>query len=139
MTQKEITLNGQQVEMIYCAATENGFETISGKSIEVFVPTFGEDADGNTIITEPAKCTMGDFVMLAVAAIIAAYTRRKEKVPVTDEYILYDATPDERNALITTIVELRREWYKVPDVVNDTLKKEAEKGDNKKTGKRKNA
>lgn len=139
MTQKEITLNGQQVEMIYCAATENAFETISGKSIEVFVPTFGEDAEGNTIIKEPAKCTMGDFVILAFAAIYTAYTRRHEKVPVTDEYILYDATPDERNALITAIVELRREWYKVPDVVNDTLNKEVEKGDSKKTGKRKNA
>ena len=29
--------------MIYCAATESGYEDISGKSISVFVPEFGKD------------------------------------------------------------------------------------------------
>ena len=124
--QKEITINGQQVMMIYCTATENGFEEISRKSINVFLPTFGTDEEGNTIIKEAAPCTIGDWVTLAMAAIVAAYTKDGKGVPVSSAYILYESTPQERNDLITSIVELRNEWYGVPKVVEDQLKQEAE-------------
>ena len=124
--QKEIAINGQQVRMIYCAATENGFEEISRKSINVFLPTFGTDKEGNTIIKEAAPCTIGDWVTLAMAAIVAAYTKDGREVPVSSEYMLYESTPQERNDLITSIVELRNEWYGVPKVVEEQLKQEAE-------------
>lgn len=124
--QKEITINGQQVRMIYCAATENGFEEISRKSINVFFPTFGTDEEGNTIIKEVAPCTIGDWIALAMAAIVAAYTRDGENVPVSSEYLLYEATPQERSDLTMAIVELRNEWYGVPKVVEEQLKQEAE-------------
>ena len=123
--------------MIYCAATENGFETISGKSIEVFVPTFGEDADGNTIIKEPAQCTMGDFVMLAVAAIIAAYDFRSDEhhtvePPVTTKEILFSASPDEITAMIQAVVELRTKWYAIPLTVPESeFEEEPGKGEQK--------
>lgn len=122
---KEITINGQQVMMIYCTATENGFEEISRKSINVFLPTFGTDEEGNTIIKEAAPCTIGDWVTLAMAAIVAAYTKDGMEVPVSSEYMLYESTPQERNDLITSIVELRNEWYGVPKVVEEQLKQEA--------------
>ena len=124
--QKEITINGQQVMMIYCTATENGLEEISRKSINVFLPTFGTDEEGNTIIKEAAPCTIGDWVTLSMAAIVAAYTKDGMAVPVSSEYMLYESTPQERNDLITTIVELRNEWYGVPKVVEEQLKQEAE-------------
>lgn len=124
--QKEITINGQQVKMIYCAATENGFEEISRKSISVFLPTFGTDEEGNTIIKEVAPCTIGDWIALAMASIVAAYTRDGEDVPVSSEYLLYEATPQERSDLTMAIVELRNEWYGVPKVVEEQLKQEAE-------------
>lgn len=123
--QKEITINGQQVMMIYCTATENGFEEISRKSINVFLPTFGTDEEGNTIIKEAAPCTIGDWLTLAMAAIVAAYTKDGREVPVSSEYMLYESTPQERNDLITSIVELRNEWYGVPKVVEEQLKQEA--------------
>ena len=124
--QKEITINGQQVMMIYCTATENGFEEISRKSINVFLPTFGTDEEGNTIIKEAAPCTIGDWVTLAMAAIVAAYTKDGREVPVSSEYMLYESTPQERNDLTMAIVELRNEWYGVPKVVEEQLKREAE-------------
>ena len=111
--------------MIYCAATENGFEEISRKSINVFLPTFGTDEEGNTIIKKAAPCTIGDWVTLAMAAIVAAYTKDGMDVPVSSEYMLYESTPQERNDLITSIVELRNEWYGVPKVVEEQLKQEA--------------
>lgn len=124
--QKEITINGQQVRMIYCAATENGFEEISRKSINVFLPILGKDENGDTIIKEAAPCTIGDWLTLAMAAIVAAYTKDSMDVPVSSEYMLYESTPQERNDLITSIVKLRNEWYGVAKVVEEQLKQEAE-------------
>lgn len=124
---KTIKLNGQDVSMIYCPATENGFEDISPKSINVFFPTFGKDKDGNDIITEPAKATIGDFVTLAMSAIVAYYAREKQEPPINSEYILYEATPQERTDLLTAITEIRGKWYAVPQTVADTLKEDAAK------------
>jgi len=126
MKEKKIKIDGKDVSMIYCAATENGFESMSGKSINVFVPEFGKDENGKTVVVAPAKAILGDFVTLAIAGIIAAYTWKGEEMPLTAEYILYSATPFERNDLITSIVELRQEWYAIPEVVEETIKKESE-------------
>ena len=51
MKEKIINICGKNVKLIYCAATENSFETVAGKSIGVFVPTL-EERDGKTIITK---------------------------------------------------------------------------------------
>lgn len=124
MKETKITICGKEVGMAYCAATENGFEEISGKSIAVFVPVFGKDDDGNDIVEEPAKATIGDFVTLAVAAIAAYCSRKGMEIPVSTEDILYEATPAERNGLLSAIVALRSEWYAVPKVVADTVSEE---------------
>lgn len=125
MTKKTITICGKEVKMIYCTATENGFEQISPNSINVFVPTFGKDEKGNDIIIEPAQARIGDFVTLAVAGIIAYYSYMKKEMPITTDDVLYSSTPQERNDLISAIIELRNEWYAVPATVSETLKKDA--------------
>lgn len=114
--------------MRYCAAAETGYESLSGKSIAVFSPTFGKDDEGNDIITEPAKATTQDYLQLAVAAIVAAYGRTKEKAPITSNDILYDAEPTEVEELLTTVVMLRMEWYKVPEVVKPDIQPDERKG-----------
>ena len=119
MKQKTIKLCGKDVEMIYCAATENGFEEIAGKSMSVFIPTIEND-----VIKEPAKANIGDYVKLAVSGIIAAYARKKEEPPITSDDILYNATPTERNEMLTAIVELRNEWYAIPSVLESSLNAE---------------
>ena len=120
--EKTITLCGKEVKMIYCAATENGYEDLSNKSIGVFVPEFGKDEEGNDIIVKQAEAHIGDFVMLAIAGIIAYYAKNNQGVPVKTEEIIYESRPAERNELITAIVELRNEWYKVPSVVKPDMK-----------------
>lgn len=123
--EKTITICGKEVKLLYCAATENGYEELSdGKSISVFLPTLGKDKNGETIITEPAKANIGDFVKLAIAGIISAYARDKKEMPVTMNEILYNSTPTERNELITAIVTLRNEWYGVPKVLEESIKAE---------------
>lgn len=112
------------VRMRYCAAAETGYEIMTGKPMDVFFPKFGKDEDGNDIIVEPAKATSQDYMYLAIAAIVAAYERTKEQVPITDADILYDASPTEIAELLTTVVMLRGEWYKVPEVVKPDMEHE---------------
>lgn len=123
--ERTITLNGQQVQMIYCTATENGYEKLADNSIAVFFPTFGKDKKGRDIITEPASAKTGDYITLAMAAIVAAYAKADKEPPIDGKYILYEANPQERAELLTAIREMQAEWYNVPKVVADTLKSEA--------------
>ena len=109
--------------MRYCAATETGFERLSGKGIDVFtakVKTRGKDGNPTEFDNPPA--TEDDYLTLAVAAIEAAYARRGEDVPITKDDILYDATQREINDLVITVVSMRVEWYKVPEVIKPDIK-----------------
>lgn len=122
IAEKTITICGKQVRMRYCAATETGFEISSHKSISVFSPTFGKDEEGKDMITEPAKATSEDYMYLASAAIVAAYSRNNEQAPITSEDILYDASPEEIAELLKTVITLRAEWYNVPSIVKPDMK-----------------
>ena len=116
-TEKSIPICGKTVLMRYCAATETGYEKISGKSSTIFVPEIEKDENGKIINIKP-KTTTEDFIILAVAAIIAAYQRKHETAPVTADDIIYEASPAEVTELLKTICELRNEWYNIPAVVN---------------------
>lgn len=120
--EKTISICGQDVQMLYCAATETGFEQLANRSINVFLP--GDDEEN------PAA-TGDDYIKLGIAAIIAAYARNDQEPPVSVKDVLYEATPQEVVALITSAVELRAKWYNVPEIIE-----EDKQG---KRGKRKNA
>jgi hypothetical protein len=125
MTSKKITICGKEVELFYCAATENGYERISGgKTIGVFIPTFKMDEEGNQVIDQLPAATNEDYIMLAMAGIVAADTYYKREAVINSEDILYNATPTERRLLIDTILELRNEWYEVPKIINEIMRKE---------------
>lgn len=129
MKQKEMTICGKQVKICYCAATENGYEQISGKNINVFVPTFGKDEKGKTIVVEEAKALTSDYITLAIAGIVAAYSYENQDPPIESREIIYGMTKDERNELIKTILELRGEWYGIPAVVAESMEKERPQDD----------
>lgn len=116
-TEKTIQICGKEVAMRYCAATETGYEKISGKSSAIFVPEIKKDEEGN-IKEVKSNATTEDYIILAVAAIIAAYQRNHEDAPVTADDIIYEANPAEVTELLKTICELRNEWYNIPAVVN---------------------
>ena len=116
-TEKSIQICGKTVLMRYCAATETGYEKISGKSSAIFVPEIEKDEEGN-IKEIKRNATTEDYIILAVAAIIAAYQRNHEDAPVTADDIIYEASPAEVTELLKTICELRNEWYNSPAVVN---------------------
>ena len=125
MTSKKITICGKEVELFYCAATETGYERMSGgKTIGVFIPTFKMDEEGNQVIDKMPEATNEDFLLLAIAGIVAADTYYKRDAVINSEDILYDATPTERRLLIDTILEFRNEWYEVPKIIAEITRKE---------------
>lgn len=136
MTEKTITICGKQVKMRYCAATEIGYEKLSDKSSAIFVPEVIKDENG-TITDVKQNATLSDFVQLAIAGIIAAYDSENDDAPVTAKQILNEAAGNEVSKMVTTIVELRNDWYSVPnvavtndDVEDDEDEEQEEKGKN---------
>lgn len=99
-TEKTINILGQQVRIRYCAATESGFEQLRGKSIY-----------------EIDFKSREDLIALSISGIIAAYSMTNEEPPVTSNDVMYSAKPQEILDMITAIVELRKFWYEVPEVV----------------------
>lgn len=131
MTEKTITICGKQVKMRYCAATEIGYEKLSDKSSSIFVPEVIKDENG-TITDVKQNATLSDFVQLAIAGIIAAYDSENDDAPVTAKQILNEAAGNEVSKMVTTIVELRNDWYSVPNVAvtNDYVEEQEEKEKN---------
>ena len=123
-SERTITLHpdGQDVEtrMIYCAATETGYEQLSGKSSDAFIARNGKDGE---VIPPTAK--LDDYLKLAISAIITAYSRNGEEPPVKTEQIIYDCPAEDITLLVTTVIQMRNEWYTVPSVI----KKEEHAGD----------
>ena len=133
--EKTISICGQDVQMLYCAATETGFEQLANRSINVFLP--GDD-------NENPAATGDDYIKLGIAAIIAAYARNDQEPPVSVKDVLYEATPQEVVALITSAVELRahsshRLWNSVPSgtmCLASSKRTSRESGEKEKTPKR---
>ena len=125
--ERNIHICGKDIRMIYCAATENGYEELSGKSVFCFVPTVTKNDKGEDEV-QPAAATSKDYMMLSIASIIAASEQQGVEVPITSKDILYEATAQEVSQMLLAIVELRNEWYKVPDVAKED-EKPADDGD----------
>lgn len=113
-----------EVRLRYCTATETGFETMSDKNVSVFNPQVKTNESGRLEIVEPAKATTHDYILLAMAAIIAAYERSGEEAPIGAKDILYDAKPAEVENLLKTVMLMRAEWYATPKAVEELLEKD---------------
>jgi hypothetical protein len=128
---RKITILGREIEMLYCAATETGFEDIAGKTADIFNPIPVLDKEGKVKELMPPSATTKDYIYLAVACIVAAYASRGEEAPNLTNDILYNATPAEVQLLTKTAIELKLEWYKVPTTATIDKMKDDGKGKKK--------
>ena len=116
-TEKTINICGQELQIRYCAASETGYEKITGKSATVFAPTVKEfDEKGKPKEVLPPEANTEDFIVLGYSSIAAAYMKRDGKCPIELADVLCDAQPEEVKNLIKTVIDLRNEWYKVPEI-----------------------
>lgn len=126
-------LEPTEVRMLYCAASEIGFQDLTGKNISVFMPKI-ELENGEAVMKEPPAAEDIDYIKLALACITAAYMRDNEQPPITSEDILYNASRDEVIEMVKAVAQMQQEWMFVPPTI------ERETSDNAKTsGKSKNA
>ena len=116
--------------MMYCTASETGYENMTGKSVEVFMVRTIYDEDGKQTGFEPPLATLSDYITLAMASIVAAYAAKDQEPPINSNYVLFEATAEEAKLLVDTVAELRAEWYHVPDVVKTDKQDKDEKPKN---------
>ena len=111
-----------EVKMLYCAASETGFQSLSGEVIDVFNPEVGKDEKGEIVIKSAPKATDMHYIQLAIACIVAAYESEEKEPPITSEDIMYHATREEVVKLVQAVVEMRTEWLFVPSTIPNEMK-----------------
>lgn len=126
-------LEQTEVKMLYCAASETGFQSLSGEVIDIFNPEIEKDEKGEIVIKSVPKATDMHYIQLAIACIVAAYESEGKEPPITSEDIMYHATREEMVKLVQAVVEMRTEWLFVPSSIpNET--KPSEEGGKRKNG-----
>ena len=124
MKKKEITLAGKKVTVAYCYATEIAYKDLSGQDIADFMGEIGEALADNKMPDTKKS------IFLLVAAIMSYYETKKEDAPISDAQIMTDATPLEMGAAIGAVLNLRSEFYALPEGEPKEKKKNARKGKN---------
>lgn len=109
------------VKMLYCAASETGYQDLSGKTMDIFIPKF-DIQDGKAVMTAPPAATDADYIKLATACIVAAYQRDGKEPPITTEDILYNASRTEVIEMIKAVVEMQKDWLIVPSTIETEMK-----------------
>lgn len=109
MKKKEITLAGKQVTVAYCYATEIAYKDLSGQDIADFMGEVGE------ALAAEKMPDVKKSIFLLVAAIMSYYETKKEDAPITDAQIMTEATPLEMGAAIGAVLNLRSEFYALPE------------------------
>ena len=59
-----------EVKLLYCAASETGFQTLSGVTMEVFAPELEKNEEGKWIMKAPPKATDMNYIQLSLACIM---------------------------------------------------------------------
>ena len=126
-------LEQTEVKMLYCAASETGFQSLSGEVIDIFNPEIGKDEKDDVVIKSAPKATDMHYIQLAIACIVAAYESEGKEPPITSEDIMYHATREEVVKIVQSVVEMRTEWLFVSSTIPNEIKPSEDRG------KRKNA
>jgi hypothetical protein len=110
MKAKEVTIAGKTVALAYCYATEIAFSDYTGQDINQFIASLMPDDDGNIPTTDPKK------VLYAILSAALTYAENMEQeCPIKDTDLMYSAKPGELIEAFTAVIELRNEWYHVPE------------------------
>lgn len=122
MNTKTIEINGKQVTLGYCYATEIAFQTLAEENIQTFLQAAVEAVD---------RQQMPDIrksIFLILAAISSYYESRGEQLPIEDKDLMYNTDPQTFSLALGTVISLWAEFYKVP--TGDPAPKKGTKGKN---------
>jgi hypothetical protein len=109
MTTKTITIAGKGITLAYCYATEIGYKLLSDEDINDYM------ADAIEAIGRKAMPDTRKTVYVVIAAINAYSEWKGEQPAISDRDLMYDATPLELGTALGTILQLRADFYKLPE------------------------
>lgn len=109
MTTKTITIAGKEITLAYCYATEIGYKLLSDENINDYMVEAIDSLKGKRM-PDTRKT-----VYVVIAAINAYSEWQEEKPAVSDRDLMYKATPRELGTALGTILQLRADFYKVPE------------------------
>ena len=108
MTKKEITICGKAVTLAYCFATEISYKILSDEDITKFMQ------DCIAAVQEETMPDTRRSVYAILAAMSAYYESVKQPAPLTDEDLIYNASPLEIGTALGTLIVLRADFYHIP-------------------------
>ena len=108
MKTKEITICGKQVTLAYCFATEISYKILAEEDITDFIESAIND------IQNKRMPDMRKSIYAILAAMSAYCEANGMEHPITDDNIMFNATPTEIGTAIGTIIGLRTEFYRLP-------------------------
>lgn len=97
MNKEKITINGQEVGVAYCYATEIAFYKYTGVCVDEFDTKNPEH-----------------HIYIILAAIMAYNGAEGLDTTIRDTDLMYNARPAEIIEALRVIFEIRNEWYAVP-------------------------
>lgn len=110
MIQKEITICGKQVIVAYCYATEINYKN---KSKEDILGIIREIVD--TFREQKNMPDVQKSIWLILAAAKAYYDSQNKQMPIDEEMMKNEVTPDELGTALAIIFGLRAEFHMIPD------------------------
>ena len=108
MKSKTITIQGKDVTLGYCHATEIGFKLLSDEDVNVFM------AEAVQFMKEEKMPDIRKTIYFIIAAINAYCEWKGVQPAITDRDLMYESTPLEIGTAFGTILTLRSEFYAMP-------------------------
>lgn len=108
MKSKTITIQGKDVTLGYCHATEIGFKLLSDEDVNVFM------AEAVQCMKEEKMPDIRKTIYFIIAAINAYCEWKGVQPAITDRDLMYESTPIEIGTAFGTILSLRSEFYAMP-------------------------
>ena len=131
METKTTTINGKQVTLCYCYATEINFANYTnGENASVFIQETAKKIDALTKGDATAQPDIEKCIYLVLAAAIAYYRSKGEECPIKDEDLLFSDDPTELYTALAQIVLLYGSFYKLLPGDEPKTKEKGSKGKN---------
>lgn len=102
---QKITINGEELTIAFNLATELSYEEITGKSFEPSELFDNETPRSSEIIKVVAACIIAN----------------NPEAKTDSDYLLYKASREEANLLITTTLQEMLHWLNVPAIAEEHI------------------
>ena len=114
METKTITINGKEVTLCYCYATEINFAKLTdGENASVFIQETAKKLDALSKGDATAMPDVEKCICLVLAAAIAYYKSKGEECPITDADMLFSNSPTELYEAVGNVIMLYGSFYKL--------------------------